>query len=188
MTLEDYAAKRDEFRQMVIAHKKNRQVALGDHARLYFEDRVTMQYQVQEILRIEKIFEGADIDEELEAYNPLIPDGTNWKATFMIEYDDPDERRMALGRLLGIELKVWVRVGELDKVYPIANEDLVRETEDKTSAVHFLRFELPAEVIAAAKNGEEIYMGVDHPEYEFETGALPKHIAESLASDLQRQH
>ena len=188
MTLEDYAAKRDEFRQMVIAHKKNRQVALGDHARLYFEDRVTMQYQVQEILRIEKIFEGADIEEELEAYNPLIPDGTNWKATFMIEYDDPDERRVALGRLLGIELKVWVRVGELDKVYPIANEDLVRETEDKTSAVHFLRFELPTEVIAAAKNGEEICMGVDHPEYEFETGALPRHIADSLASDLQRQH
>ena len=188
MSLEDYSSKRDEFRQMVIAHKKNRQVALGDHARLYFEDRVTMQYQVQEILRIEKIFEGDAIEEELDAYNPLIPDGTNWKATFMIEYDDPDERRVALGRLIGIEQRVWVKVGELEKIYPIANEDLVRETEDKTSAVHFLRFELPVDVIEAAKNGEDISMGVEHPEYEYDTGALPTHITKSLVGDLQRQH
>jgi len=188
MSLEDYSNKRDEYRQMVIAHKKNRQVALGDNARLYFEDRVTMQYQVQEILRIEKIFEGDAIEEELDAYNPLIPDGTNWKATFMIEYDNPDERRVALGRLIGIEQKVWVRVGEFEKIYPIANEDLVRETEDKTSAVHFLRFELSPEAIEAAKSGAPISMGVDHPEYTHDTGTIATNIAESLVSDLQRQH
>ena len=184
MSLEDYAEKRDEFRQMVIAHKKNRQVALGDHARLYFEDRVTMQYQVQEILRIEKIFEGSAIEEELEAYNPLIPDGANWKATFMIEYEDPEERRVALGQLIGIEQKVWVRVGELDKIYPIANEDLVRETEDKTSAVHFLRFQLDAETVAAVKAGEAITFGIDHERYGAEPLLTADAVRASLAADI----
>ena len=146
MSLEQYAEARPEFRRQVMAHKKNRQVALGENARLYFEDRLTMQYQVQEMLRIEKIFEADGINEELEAYNPLIPDGTNWKATFMMEYDDPAERRVQLAQLIGIEKSIWVRVGDHPKVNPIANEDLDRETEDKTSSVHFLRFELNAAI------------------------------------------
>lgn len=188
MSLEEYSQCRESYRQRVMAHKKNRQVALGPDARLYFEDRVTMQYQIQEVLRIEKAFEPAAIEEELEAYNPLIPDGSNWKATFMIEYEDEMERRAALSRLIGIERMVWVRAGQHDKVYPIANEDLQRETGDKTSAVHFLRFELSAEMIAAVKNGDAITMGVEHPDYSYETGRIAAHIAESLGADLQQRH
>ena len=187
-SLEQYSELRNNFRDEVMAHKRNRQVALGANARLYFEDRVTMQYQIQEILRIEKIFDGPSIEEELEAYNPLIPDGANWKATFMIEYDDPEERKLALARLIGIEQKVWVQVGDQDRIYPIANEDLVRETEEKTSAVHFLRFELPEGSMSAAKAGEPICMGVDHEHYTVETGELPANIAESLVGDLQLKH
>jgi len=137
MSLEQYAEKRNDFRAQVMEHKKSRQVAIGPNATLYFEDRMVMQYQVQEMLRIERIFEKEAIQEELDAYNPLIPDGSNWKATFMLEYPDIEQRKVELARLLGIEKKVWVRVGELDKVYPIANEDLERETEEKTSSVHF---------------------------------------------------
>lgn len=188
MSLEKYAEARPEFRRQIMAHKKNRQVALGDNARLYFEDRLTMQYQVQEMLRIEKIFEAEGINEELEAYNPLIPDGTNWKATFMMEYDDPAERKVQLAKLIGIEKTIWVRVGDHDTVNPIANEDLERETEDKTSSVHFLRFELTAAMIEAAKQGAEISMGIDHPNYTCESGPLPANIVESLVEDLSLQN
>ncbi|WP_423906429.1 DUF3501 family protein [Candidatus Spongiihabitans sp.] len=188
MSLEEYASQRPNYRERVMAHKKSRQVALGPNATLYFEDRLTMQYQIQEVLRIEKIFEAAAIDEELEAYNPLIPDGANWKATFMIEYEDQAERRAALSKLIGVERQIWVQIGDLAKVYPIANEDLVRETEEKTSAVHFLRFELSTEMIVAANHGAEIKIGVNHPDYAYETGALSQNIAESLASDLSRHH
>ena len=188
MSLEQYAQHRPEYREQVMAHKRNRQVAIGPNARLYFEDRVTMQYQIQEILRIEKIFEAEGIEEELEAYNALIPDGMNWKATFMIEYEDEQVRRQALSRLIGVERAVWVRVGKLEKVYPIANEDLVRETAEKTSAVHFLRFELSADMIRAARTGAEISMGVEHENYHHETGPLPENIVQSLADDLDQLH
>lgn len=188
MNLETYAEKRSVFRAEVMAHKKNRRVPLGPNTTLYFEDRMTMQYQIQEVLRIEKIFEAAAIEEELDVYNPLIPDGANWKATFMIEYPDETERRVALGRLLGIERSLWVRVGGHDKVYPVADEDLERETEEKTSAVHFLRFELSAAMVASAKAGAEIHLGVEHPAYTFTTGPLPAATANSLAADLTTRH
>ena len=188
MSLEQYAERRNDYRKQVMAHKKNRQVALGPNSRLYFEDRITMQYQIQEILRFEKIFESAAIEEELDSYNPLIPDGSNWKATFMIEFADENERKEALCRFIGIETCVWVRVGDLEPVYPIANEDLERQTASKTSAVHFLRFELDQTMIESAKNGVDIYMGVTHPEYTHETGALQRHIADSLAADLSLHH
>ncbi len=188
MTLEKYAPERAEFRQQVITHKKDRRVSLGPNATLYFEDRLTMQYQVQEMLRIEKIFEAAGIEEELAAYNPLIPDGSNWKATFMIEYPDEEIRRKQLALLIGIERHIWVKVGDFEKINPVANEDLTRETADKTSAVHFLRFELTSAMIEAAKNGGEIRMGVDHENYSYETGVLGQSIAESLSSDLVLHH
>ena len=184
MSLEDYSQQRPSFRSRVMAHKKNRQVAVGPNAMLYFEDRFTMQYQMQEILRIEKIFEASAIEEELEAYNPLIPDGNNWKATFMIEFAEESERRMALSRLIGIEKTIWVRVSGHEKVYPIANEDLERETEDKTSAVHFLRFQLDEAMRTSAKAGQPIDMGVEHDRYAYTTGPLPDNIRQSLADDL----
>lgn len=188
MSLETYAAQRPGFRAAVMAHKKNRRVALGPNATLYFEDRLTMQYQVQEILRIEKIFEAAAIEEELAAYNPLIPDGANWKATFMIEFEDEAERRAALGRLIGIERATWIRVGEHPKIPPIANEDLQRETGDKTSAVHFLRFELSPAMVESAKGGAEIHLGVAHRHYTHATGPLTAAVAKSLAGDLISLH
>ncbi len=184
MSLEDYSQQRQEYRGQIIAHKKNRQVQLGPNIRLYFEDRLTMQYQIQEVLRIEKIFESDAIDEELEAYNPLIPDGCNWKATLMIEYEDVEERKQALQRLIGVECVIWIQIGDQESVHPFANEDLVRETEEKTSAVHFLRFELTAEMIRQAKDGADIVIGVDHPEYTYATEPLPRNTAESLAGDL----
>ena len=151
MSLEEYDQARPEFRQKVMAHKKNRLVRLNENAALYFEDQLTIQYQVQEMLRIEKVFDAQGIQEELDTYNPLIPDGSNWKVTFMLEYPDVEERKKMLARLTGIEEKVWVRVDDLEKVYPIANEDLERTTEEKTSSVHFVRFELTDEMIVAAK-------------------------------------
>lgn len=184
MSLEQYARQRLDYRARVIAHKKSRRVALGPNSTLHFEDRLTMQYQIQEVLRLEKIFEANAIEEELAAYNPLIPDGTNWKATFMIEYENPTERGRALSKLIGIEGQIWVQIGDFSKVNPIANEDLVRETEEKTSAIHFLRFELSAEMIAAANNGADIKIGVDHPNYIHESGVLPHNIAASLTNDL----
>src|SRR5690606_33450704 len=162
MSLEQYARERPEIRAKVLAHKKNRQVALGPNATLYFEDDLTIQYQVQEMLRIEKIFEAEGIADELSAYNPMIPDGSNWKATFMLEYPDADVRKRALARLIGVEDKVWVRVAGHDKVYAIADEDLERESDEKTSSVHFLRFELTPAMIGALQGGSALAMGVDH--------------------------
>src|SRR5210317_1579597 len=148
-SLEEYAQERPAFRQKVLAHKKNRQLALGEHARLYFEDALTIKYQIQEMLRIEKVFEAEGINEELESYNPLIPDGHNWKATFMVEYADPEECAARLAELIGIEDKVWMQVEDCEKMYPIADEDISRENEVKTSSVHFLRFELSPVMMAA---------------------------------------
>jgi hypothetical protein len=182
-SLEEYARIRPEFRSKVIEHKKNRRVQIGEHASLYFEDSLTMQYQVQEMLRIERIFEQDGIQEELDVYNPLIPDGMNWKATFMLEYDDVEERKVALARMIGVERALWVQVGELEKVHPIANEDLDRETKDKTSSVHFVRFELTQEMIDAAKEGASIKMGIDHPAYTEET-TLSGEVRASLIGDL----
>jgi hypothetical protein len=183
-TLEKYAEIRKDFRARVIEHKKRRRVPLGEHAALYFEDALTMQYQVQEMLRIEKIFEAAGIQEELDVYNPLIPDGSNWKATFMVEYADEAERRAALARLVGIEKDIWMRVDGFDLVFPIANEDLARSTEDKTASVHFLRFELTPGMVAAVKNGADISAGVSHRDYQATLSPLPRAIRDSLAADL----
>jgi len=183
MSLEEYAEKRADFRKDVLEHKKNRNIALGEHATLYFEDLKTIQYQIQEMLRIEKIFEADGINEELEAYNPLIPDGSNWKATFMIEYDDVEERQKVLATLVGVEDKVWVLVDGFDKVYAIANEDLERSTEEKTSAVHFMRFELSADMVKAAKENKAISMGIDYEGFEQEV-TLAESSRLSLVNDL----
>ena len=168
-SLEQYATERPAFRAAVIAHKKRRQLPLNDHATLYFEDFTTMKYQVQEMLRVERIFEPDQIEEEIEAYNPLIPDGANWKATFMIEYPDVEERRRALQALGGIEHRigascpfVWTRIGDRPRKFSIANEDLDRSTGEKTAAVHFMRFELDAESIVALRSGATLTFGIDH--------------------------
>lgn len=182
-SLEDYARIRPEFRSRVMEHKKKRQVSIGEHATLYFEDALIMQYQVQEMLRIERIFEQQGIQEELDVYNPLIPDGMNWKATFMLEYPDVEERRKALARLIGVEKALWVQVEGHPRVHPIANEDLERTTEDKTSSVHFVRFELTPEMAAAAKQGAKISAGIDHPAYQAQTTIEPS-VRDSLAGDL----
>ena len=184
MSLEQYAKVRPTFRAEVLAHKRDRQVALGPHATLYFEDRLTMQYQVQEMLRIERVFEAEGIEDELGAYNPLIPDGTNWKATFMIEYGNVEERRVALMQMVGIEHRVWVQVEGQERVYAIADEDLERATEDKTSSVHFLRFELTPEMIAAVKQGAAIGMGIEHEAYAQSIAAVADNVRRSLAADL----
>ncbi len=183
-SLEQYAELRPEFREKVMAHKKDRRLMLGTNATLYFEDRLTMQYQVQEMLRIERIFEADGINEELDAYNPLIPDGSNWKATFMIEFPDVAERQQMLSRLVGIEDRVYMQVADFDRVYPIADEDLERDNEEKTSAVHFLRFELRPEQIAALKNGAALIAGIDHDNYRVEISPVPANIRESLVNDL----
>ena len=183
MSLEEYSEQRNDFRAKVIAHKAVRKIALGPNATLYFEDRLTMQYQVQEMLRIEKIFDAEGIKEELDAYNALIPDGGNWKATFMLEFPDEAERKQWLAKLIGIERQTWVQVAGFDKVYPICNEDLERETEDKTSSVHFMRFELTSEMRDAVKNGSGISMGTEHSEYIYETNLASESLS-SLAADL----
>ena len=183
-SLERYAETRTDFRSQVMAHKKHRQVHLGDLATLYFEDRLTMQYQIQEMLRVERIFESAGIQEELDAYNPLIPDGSNWKATFMIEVPDVEERRKVLARLIGIEDQVWVRVEGFEPVFAIADEDLERDTEEKTSSVHFLRFELSPEMVTAVKGGAAIGAGIAHEGYTTQLDPLPAGVRDSLAADL----
>ena len=165
LTLEAYAKARTDFRTRVLAHKKPRSVSLGDHVTLLFEDELTVRYQIQEMLRIEKTFEQAGIEDELDAYNPLVPDGSNFKATMLIEYDDPDERKGALARLKGIEDRTWVQVEGCPKVYAIADEDLERENDEKTSAVHFLRFELAPGMREALRRGAGLALGVEHPEY-----------------------
>ena len=182
-SLEQYARNRQEFRAKVMAHKDERRVALGENANLYFEDALTMQYQVQEMLRLERIFEPEKIQEELDSYNPLIPNGSNWKATFMLEYPEEAERKVALGKLIGIDEAVWMQVGELARVRPIANEDLERDTAEKTAAVHFMRFELTPEMVAAVKTGAAIHAGIDHANYQV-TIEVPQAARASLALDL----
>ena len=184
-SLEEYASRRQTFRAEVIAHKKLRNIALGPHATLYFEDRLTMRYQIQEMLRVERIFEAAEIEEELESYNPLIPDGSNWKATFMIEYGDVEERKVALATMGGIEQTVWVRVGETgEKMFAITNEDMERTRDEKAAAVHFMRFELGADEVAALKSGESLFMGIDHASLPgtYEVNALQR---AALIDDLE---
>ena len=184
MGLEAYHKSRLAFREKVMAHKRDRQVAVGPNATLYFEDWLTIQYQVQEMLRIERIFESEAIDDELQAYVPLIPDGSNLKATFMVEFADPEERRRELTRLVGIEDKVYIQVSGCDRVYAIADEDLERATEEKTSAVHFLRFELTAPMKSALQSGAELSIGIDHSNYSHLVATIPAAVRNSLIADL----
>ena len=183
-SLEQYAEQRAELRAQVIAHKKNRKVHAGPVATLYFEDRMTMQYQIQEMLRVERIFEAAGIEEELAAYNPLIPDGSNWKATFMIEEPDVEKRRELLSTLVGIEDRVWVRVAGNERVFAHADEDMERDTEEKTSAVHFLRFELSEKMVADLQQGGALGAGVDHEHYTHAVEPVAEPVRESLLADL----
>ena len=183
MSLEQYAEKRGEFRQQVLLHKKHRQVALGPNATLYFEDRLTLLYQIQEMLRIEKVFEADGINEELEAYNPLVPGGRNFKATFMIEYPDPVIRAAQLEKLLGIEDLLWMQVGDHDKIWSIADEDLERATDTKTSAVHFVRFEVSDEMAHELKAGANWSIGVQHPVYSYDLDIVGE-VRASLLNDL----
>ncbi len=184
-SLENYAVIRDDFRAEVMQHKKTRFIQLGENLRLLFEDRLTMQYQVQEMLRIEKIFDAEGIDEELGAYNPLIPDGQNLKVVMMIEFSDEKERKEALAKLIGVEKKTWLKVEGFDGVYPIANEDLDRETDEKTSSVHFMRFEFSEAMIKALMEGALMSAGVDHPEYKHEI-TLDEAVRKSLLSDFDQ--
>jgi hypothetical protein len=182
-SLEHYARIRPQFRATVMQHKQARRVTIGPHASLYFEDRLTMHYQVQEMLRAERIFEPAGIEEELDAYNPLIPDGTNWKATFMLEYTDADERQRALAELKGIEDRLWARIAGFEPVWAVADEDMERESDSKTSSVHFIRFELTPPMIGAIKRGATVSMGIDHPRYRDEQTLAPP-VRDALAADL----
>jgi len=184
MTLEAYAKVRKEFRANVMAHKKNRRVHLGDHITLQFEDEMTMRYQIQEMLRAERVFEEDGIQEELDAYNPLVPDGSNWKATMLIEYPDTTERAKALAELIGVEDRIWIQVEGCPRVYAIADEDLDRETDVKTSSVHFLRFELDTAMKQALSGNAGLRMGVDHPRYRTVLDSLPIAVRESLMRDL----
>jgi hypothetical protein len=184
LTLEAYARQRKEFRARVIAHKKHRTVHLGEHLTLIFEDELTIRYQIQEMLRIEKTFEEEGIRDELDAYNPLIPDGTNLKATMMIEYDDPDVRKRELAKLRGIDDRVYMQVDGHARVYAIADEDLERENEEKTSSVHFLRFEFTPEMIASFKGGAAVAVGVDHPNYTVRVEELAPEVQAALARDF----
>ncbi len=183
-SLEQYAEKRADFRARVLAHKKHRKVHVGPVATLYFEDRLTMQYQIQEMLRVERIFEASGIEEELSAYNPLIPDGGNWKATFMIEEPDVEKRRELLSQLMGIEDRVWVRIDGNEQVFAIADEDMQRDTEDKTSAVHFLRFELTEKMALDLGQGAELGIGIDHQHYAFDLEPVAAEAREALLADL----
>jgi hypothetical protein len=183
LSLEAYARERNAFRARVIEHKKRRSLALGGHVTLQFEDELTVRYQVQEMLRIERIFEEEGIQHELDAYNPLVPDGSNWKATMLIEYPDPEERKRMLARLRGIERSVWVQVQGCERVRAIADEDLERENEEKTSSVHFLRFELSSPMREALRRGAGVTAGIDHPEYRASAELAPQMRA-ALAADL----
>jgi len=183
-SLEAYSEKRNAFRTEVLAHKESRRVKLGDHLLLIFEDEKTIQYQIQEMLRIEKIFEAAAIQEELDAYNPLIPDGDNWKCTLLIQYEDVEERKQRLTELVGIEDKIWVQIEGADKVFPIADEDMERSNDDKTSAVHFMRYPLDESKIDLAKSGAEITFGVDHPAFPCDDLILDAATRNALVADL----
>ena len=184
MTLEAYAKARHDFRARVLVHKKARTVHLGDHITLIFEDELTLRYQIQEMLRIEKAFEEEAIQDELDVYNPLVPDGSNWKATMLLEYEDIDERRSALTQLKGVEDRVWVAVAGFAKVWAIADEDLPRSNEVKTSAVHFLRFELSLDMVAAMKGGAALSIGIDHPACTVNTAAVDAATRDALTADL----
>jgi hypothetical protein len=183
-SLEQYSRQRAEFRPRVIAHKRNRTLPCGPHATWCFEDRLTVQYQVQEMLRIERIFESEGIADELAAYNPLIPDGSNWKVTLLIEYPDVEQRREALARLKGVEDRCWVQVAGHARVFAIADEDLERENDEKTSSVHFLRFELAPAMVAAAKAGAAVSIGMDHEAYRHAIDPLPRAARDALVRDL----
>ncbi|HKW38879.1 MAG TPA: DUF3501 family protein [Burkholderiales bacterium] len=183
MSLETYARERTQFRARVMAHKRDRTIALGEHVTLLFEDELTIRYQVQEMLRVERIFEEEGIREELDAYNPLVPDGRNLKATLMVEYPDPEERRRKLEELIGIEDRAWVQVEGHGRVWAIADEDLDRENDEKTSSVHFLRFELSEEMAQALKKGASLEMGIDHPRYAATVETAPG-VRSSLVKDL----
>ena len=183
-SLEEYTEMRDDYRKKIMAHKKNRRLELGNNILLSFEDKLIMQYQIQEMLKAEKIFDAAGIEEELAVYNPLIPDGTNWKATMLIQYPDVEQRQLQLTRLIGIEDLIWLQVEGFDKVYAIADEDLERDNAEKTSAVHFLRFELDTDMITAVKSGANISAGVEHENYQQVVSPVSSHLRDSLASDL----
>jgi hypothetical protein len=184
MSLEAYAKARGEFRARVLGHKKPRTVHLGEHVTLLFEDELTIRYQIQEMLRIEKVFEEAGIQDELDAYNPLVPDGSNLKATMLIEYDEVEERKAALATLKGVEDRVWIEVAAFPRVGAIADEDLSRENDEKTSAVHFLRFELSGEMVSALKRGADLGIGVDHPHYQVAVPAVAAETRAALVADL----
>lgn len=183
-SLEDYDKKRPEFRKKVMAHKKKRKLPVGPNAMLFFEDKLTMQYQIQEMLRAEKIFQEEGIQDELGTYNPMIPDGRNWKVTFMMEYPDPDIRREELKKLVGIEDKTWVQVDGHEKVYPIADEDLERSDEEKTSSVHFMRFELTDAMAEDLKKGARLAAGIEHENYNHTVEEVPAETRDSLVEDL----
>ena len=183
-SLEEYSAMRDEYRKKIMAHKENRRLELGNNILLSFEDRLIMQYQVQEMLKAEKIFEAEGIEEELGAYNPLIPDGTNWKATMLIQYPDVEERQQQLTKLIGIEDQIWMQVEGFAKIYAIADEDLERDNAEKTSAVHFMRYELDDDMINAVKTGAAISAGVEHDNYQAVVSPIAANVRDSLASDL----
>ena len=184
MSLEQYAKERKQFRPRVIEHKKTRTVHCGPHTSWCFEDRLTVQYQVQEMLRIERIFEAEGIADELDAYNPLIPDGSNWKVTLLIEYPDEAQRRAELAQLKGVEDRCWMQVAALERVFAIADEDLERENDEKTSSVHFLRFELTPGMVQAARTGAQISLGIDHDHYRHAVRPLPETARAALAADL----
>jgi Protein of unknown function (DUF3501) len=185
MTLEQYAVERPRLRTEIIAHKQLRTVQVGPNMTWLFEDRATIRYQVLEMLRVERIFEAAGIQDELDAYNPLIPSGSNWKATLLLEFPDPAARQVALSKLIGVEDRCWVRVSEMERVFAIADEDLERENAEKTSAVHFLRFELSPTMIAAAQSGASLSVGVDHENYRHSIAPLPAAVRDALLLDLE---
>ena len=184
LSLEQYAEQRKAFRAQVMEHKKPRRVALGEHVTLLFEDRLTIQYQIQEMLRVEWIFEPEGIEDELGAYNPLIPDGGNLKATLLVEFEEVEERKRALQELIGLEDKIWIQIGDFEPVKPIADEDMERENAEKTSSVHFLRFEFTPEMIAAAKNGAPLAIGVDHSHYSATLEPVPEVTRTALVADF----
>jgi hypothetical protein len=186
MPLEQYAVERPRLRAEIIAHKQLRTVQVGPNMTWLFEDRATLRYQVLEMLRVERIFEAAGIQDELDAYNPLIPSGSNWKATLLLEFPDPAARQVALSKLIGVEDRCWVRVSEMERVFAIADEDLERENAEKTSAVHFLRFELSPTMIAAAKSGASLSVGVDHENYRHSIAPLPAAVRDALLLDLEK--
>jgi glycerol-3-phosphate dehydrogenase subunit C len=184
LSLEAYAEQREAFRNEVLSHKQHRRIMLGEHIVLLFEDEMTIRYQIQEMLRVEKVFEAAGIQDELDAYNPLIPDGDNWKCTLLIQYQDPIERKQRLEELVGIEDKIWLQIGELERIYPIADEDMDRSRAEKTASVHFLRYQLSPEQITALKSGAGLSAGAEHTAYPQDVVIVDEATAKALSGDL----